>query len=172
MKENMEEVKYLKTCINNLISMLDLPAVWTGGEAGQIATALLDVLLDMLQLDWVYVRLKNPAIGAPVEKVRHAQFGNTADSIQLIKGVLENLLKCDPQAWPVVVQKSCNEERFSIAVSRLGLNEEVGVLVAGSKRAEFPEVYERLLFLHVRGDCRCFPCTAEGIVARVQGRSN
>ena len=145
MKENMDEVKYLKTCINNLISMLTLPAVWTGGEVGQIATALLDALLDMLQLDWVYVRLKNPAIGAPVEKVRHAQFGNTADSIQLIKGVLESLLKCDPQAWPVVVQKSCNEERFSIAIFRLGLNEEVGVLVAGSKRAEFPEVYEKLL---------------------------
>ena len=66
MKENMDEVKYLKTCINNLISMLALPAVWTGGEVGQIATALLDVLLDMLQLDWVYVRLKNPAIGDPV----------------------------------------------------------------------------------------------------------
>ena len=145
MKENMDEVKYLKTCINNLISMLALPAVWTGGEVGQIATALLDVLLDMLQLDWVYVRLKNPAVGAPVEKVRHAQFGNTADSIQLIKEVLENLLKCDPQAWSVVVQKSCNEERFSIAIFRLGLNEEVGVLVAGSKRAEFPEVYEKLL---------------------------
>ena len=39
MKENVDEVKYLKTCINNLISMLALPAVWTGGEVGQIATA-------------------------------------------------------------------------------------------------------------------------------------
>src|SRR6516164_8929015 len=145
MKEAMDEAKYLKTCINNLISMLTLPAIWTGREAHQIATALLDVLLDMLQLDWVYVRLKNTTGGAPIEMIRHAQFGNTADRIEVVKGVLENLLQCDTQAWPVVVQKSLEEERFSIAVFRLGLNDEMGVLVAGSKRAEFPDVYERLL---------------------------
>lgn len=58
MNETIDEVKYLKTCINNLISMLTLPAIWMGGDARQISTALLDVLLDMLRLDWVYVRLK------------------------------------------------------------------------------------------------------------------
>jgi PAS domain S-box-containing protein len=145
MNEAIDEAKRLKSCINNLISMLTLPAIWTGGEAHQIATALLDVLLDMLQLDWVYVRLTNTARGAPIEVIRHDQFGNTANRIEIIKGVLENVLKCDAQAWPVVVQKSSKEERFSIAVFRLGLNDEMGILVAGSKRAEFPDVYERLL---------------------------
>src|SRR6516164_6977216 len=128
MNEAMDEAKYLKTCINNLISMLTLPAIWTGREAHQIATALLDVLLDMLQLDWVYVRLKNTACGAPVEMIRHAQFGNTADHIEIIKGVLENLLKCGAQPWPVILQKSVKEERLSIAVFRLGLNDEMGIL--------------------------------------------
>jgi len=145
MNEGTGEAKYLKTCINNLISMLTLPAIWTGREAHQIATALLDVLVDMLRLDWVYVRLKNTARGAPIEMIRHAQFRNTALCIEIIKGVLDNLLKADTQAWPVVVQKSLKEERFSIAVFRLGLNDEMGLLVAGSKRTEFPDVYERLL---------------------------
>jgi PAS domain S-box-containing protein len=63
----------------------------------------------------------------------------------VVKGVLEKLLQCDTQAWPVVVQKSLEEERFSIAVFRLGLHDEMDLLVAGSKRAEFPDVYERLL---------------------------
>ena len=145
MNEGTGEAKYLKTCINNLISMLTLPAIWTGREAHQIATALLDVLVDMLRLDWVYVRLKNTARGAPIEMIRHAQFRNTALCIEIIKGVLDNLLKADAQAWPVVMQKSLKEERFSIAVFRLGLNDEMGLLVAGSKRTEFPDVYERLL---------------------------
>jgi len=145
MNEGTGEAKYLKTCINNLISMLTLPAIWTGREAHQIATALLDVLVDMLRLDWVYVRLKNTARGAPIEMIRHAQFRNTALCIEIIKGVLDNLLKADTQAWPVVVQKSLKEERFSITVFRLGLNDEMGLLVAGSKRTEFPDVYERLL---------------------------
>jgi len=145
MNEAMDEAKHLKTCINNLISMLTLPAIWTGREAHQIATALLDVLVDMLRLDWVYVRLKNTARGGPIEMIRHAQFRNTALCIEIIKGVLDNLLKADAQAWPVVMQKSLKEERFSIAVFRLGLNDEMGLLVAGSKRTEFPDVYERLL---------------------------
>ena len=145
MNEGTGEAKYLKTCINNLISMLTLPAIWTGREAHQIATALLDVLVDMLRLDWVYVRLKNTARGGPIEMIRHAQFRNTALCIEIIKGVLDNLLKADAQAWPVVMQKSLKEERFSIAVFRLGLNDEMGLLVAGSKRTEFPDVYERLL---------------------------
>src|SRR5215471_16205376 len=98
MNEGTGEAKYLKTCINNLISMLTLPAIWTGREAHQIATALLDVLVDMLRLDWMYVRLKDTARGAPIEMIRHAQFGSSADHVEIIKGVLENLLKCDAQA--------------------------------------------------------------------------
>ena len=121
MNEAMDETKYLKTCINNLISMLTLPAIWTGREAHRIAAALLDVLLDMLQLDWVYVRLKDTAGSAPMEMIQHAQCGNTADHIVIIKGVLENLLKAETLTWPVVVQKPIKEERFSIAVFRLGL---------------------------------------------------
>jgi predicted NBD/HSP70 family sugar kinase len=72
MNETIDEVKYLKTCINNLISMLTLPAIWMGGDAHQIGTALLDVLLDMLRLDWVYVRLKSTAGAPPIEMIRHA----------------------------------------------------------------------------------------------------
>ena len=45
----------------------------------------------------------------------------------------------------MVVHKSSQEERSSIAVFRVGLNYEMGILVAGSKRNEFPDLYERLL---------------------------
>src|SRR5215471_17621022 len=136
MNEAMDETKYLKTCINNLISMLTLPAIWTGGEAHQIASGLLDVLLDLLQLDWVYVRLKSTTDRKPIEMIRHAQLGNEADRMEIIKAVLENLSKGEAQAWPLVVRKSSEEERFSIAVFRVGLNDEMGILVAGSKRDE------------------------------------
>jgi hypothetical protein len=71
--------------------MLTLPAIWTGGEAHQIASGLLDVLLDMLQLDWVYVRLKNTTDRMPIEMIRHAQLGKKAERIEIINAVLENL---------------------------------------------------------------------------------
>jgi formate hydrogenlyase transcriptional activator len=141
----VDEVRQLKKCVNNLVSMLTLPAVWTGGEMHQIATAFLDVLLNMLQLEWVYVRLKNTAHGAPIEMTRHAQFANTAEHIEIVDEILENLSKCRTQVWPVILPRSTAEERLSIAVFRLGLNDEMGILVAGSRRPEFPDVYERLL---------------------------
>ena len=43
----------LKACINDLTSLLALPAIWTGGEPRQIIIALLDVLIGVLRVDAV-----------------------------------------------------------------------------------------------------------------------
>ena len=60
-----DEVKHLKACLNDLISVVALPAIWRGGEPPEIVSTLLDVLLGMLGLDFVYARLRDPAGGAP-----------------------------------------------------------------------------------------------------------
>ena len=56
-----EEIKRLRRCISDLVSFLALPAMWSGGEPSQVVHTVLDTLLRMLQLDLVYVRLKDPA---------------------------------------------------------------------------------------------------------------
>ena len=43
--ESTGEVKRLQSCINDLISVLALPAIWSGREPSQILGTLLDVLL-------------------------------------------------------------------------------------------------------------------------------
>ena len=53
------EIKRLKACINDLISVLALPAIWSGHEPAQILSTLLDVLLGMLRLDFAYARLSD-----------------------------------------------------------------------------------------------------------------
>src|SRR6185503_14976113 len=53
-----EEIRRLRRCINDLVSVIALPAMWSGSERSQIVRTLLDVLLEMLQLDLVYVRLE------------------------------------------------------------------------------------------------------------------
>ena len=67
-----EEIKRLQRCINDLVSLFALPAMWSGGEPSQIVHTLLDALLRMLQLDFVYVRLKDSGGQAPIEMVRFA----------------------------------------------------------------------------------------------------
>jgi hypothetical protein len=48
------EIKHLRACINNLISVQALPAIWSGGQPPQIVSALLDMLPQMLGLDFAH----------------------------------------------------------------------------------------------------------------------
>src|SRR5262245_64655296 len=67
-----DDVKLLERCINDLIVVLALPAIWAGGDSSQIAETLLDVLVRMLRLDFAYVRLPESVQGAVIERVRSA----------------------------------------------------------------------------------------------------
>jgi len=48
------EIKRLNACINNLISVQALPAIWSGGQPSRIVSALLDMLPQMLGLDFAH----------------------------------------------------------------------------------------------------------------------
>jgi hypothetical protein len=48
------EINRLKACINNLISVQALPAIWSGGQPPQIVSALLDMLPQMFGLDFAH----------------------------------------------------------------------------------------------------------------------
>src|SRR5947199_4687023 len=68
--ESTGEVKRLQSCINDLISVLALPAIWSGREPSQIVGTLLDVLLTMLRLDFAYARLSDGSDSPQIELVR------------------------------------------------------------------------------------------------------
>src|SRR6266545_7538329 len=89
MEQTADEVKRLKACINDLISVLALPAIWSGHEPSQIISTLLDVLLGMLRLDFAYARLSDSiGGGAPIEMVRLAHPRNLTAQPQEIGGAL------------------------------------------------------------------------------------
>ena len=145
MDQTADEIKNLKACINDLISVLALPALWTGREPSQILSILLDVLLGMLRLDFAYARLSDSIGGAPIEMVRLAGPGNLSAQPQEIGQMLKTWLTGDPPTSPLVMPNPIGAGEVSIASLRLGLQDEVGVLVAGSQRADFPTETERLL---------------------------
>ena len=64
---------------------------------------------------------------------------------QEIGQALNRWLTGDPPASPCVVPNPVGEGEVSITTLRLGLQDEVGVLVAGAQRADFPTDIERLL---------------------------
>ena len=139
------EIKHLQRCINDLVSVLALPAMWSGGHPAQIVQTLLDALLTMLRLDLVYVRLEDPIGEAPVEMVRTAHSGNPVSRPEEIGEQLKHCLGSDPRKWPPGTFSLVTEEDISVLPLRLGLEGEIGVIVAGSGRADFPSQTERLL---------------------------
>src|SRR5438309_1497631 len=145
MEQAASEIKRLKACINNLISVQALPAIWSGGQPSQIVSALLDMLPTMLDLDFAYARLKDSNGGAPLEMVRLAQDPNLASRPQVIRRALKFWLDDFPHNSPLSVRNPIGDGDVSVLLLRLGLQAEMGVFVAGSKRADFPTQTERLL---------------------------
>ncbi len=131
--------------MNDLASVLALPAMWSGGEPSRIIRTLLDTLLPMLELDLVYVRLKEPEGDAPLELARIASSLNRTSRAQDLGEALNLWFGDDPRKWPAVDRKSIGGYNISIASMNLGLNGEMGVMVAGSQRSDFPAQAEKLL---------------------------
>src|SRR5580700_8936569 len=138
------EVKRLQRCLNDLVSVLALPAMWSGSQPSQIVHTLLDALLSMLCLDMVYARLQDPSGGAPIEVLKIAPQAKCMLPDEIHKAV-NKWFGDDPQKWPSRLRESIGDEDISIVSQRCGLHGEIGVIVAGSQRADFPEQAETLL---------------------------
>jgi PAS domain S-box-containing protein len=145
MENAADEIKRLQGCINDLISIMALPAIWSGRESSEKIKTLLDVLVGMLRLDFAYARLNDSIDGSPVELVRLT--GRQNPNIQLweVGRALDRWLTGDAGGPPAVVPNPVGEGQVSIASFRLGLQYEMGVFVAGSQRGDFPTNIEMLL---------------------------
>ena len=139
------EIKHLQRCINDLISLLALPAIWSGGDRSQVLHTLLDALMRMLRLDLVSVRLTDLVGGAPVEIVRLAELRGRVPSAHEICEALSQCLENDSRKWPPLLRNLMGEGDVSIVPLPLGLQGELGVIVAAAERTDFPRQTEALL---------------------------
>ena len=88
MEKTADEVKRLQSCINDLISVLALAAIWSGSESRQMLGTLLDSLLGILRLDFACARLNDSIDGSPIEVVRLAQRRNPSAEPQEVARAL------------------------------------------------------------------------------------
>jgi PAS domain S-box-containing protein len=143
-EDKTDEVRHLRGCINDLLSLLALPAIWTGQKPPQIIETLLDVLLGILRPDFSYARLIDPASGRIIEAARVAQRQKKYQP-QDIGRALGGLLTNDAAISPLVVPNPVGEGDVNIARFPIRLPEEIGLIVVGSRRADFPTETETLL---------------------------
>jgi PAS domain-containing protein len=140
-----DEIKRLQRCINDLVGILALPASWIGRDPTHIAGTLLESLEGTLALDLVFVRLIHPSTGAPITAARVAPGRQLPARTDAVGEMLDQWLDRDPRQWPAVLRKSFGDRELSLVPLQVGLQSDLGVLIAGSERADFPSETERLL---------------------------
>lgn len=140
-----QEIKRLQRCITDLVSLLALPAIWSGTEPAQIVPMLLDALVRILSLDLAYARLKDPATTAPIEILRVADSSKVKVPPQDIGLMLSNWLERDGDNSPPLTGSQIGAENISVFPVPLGIHGEIGMIVVGSERVDFPSQTESLL---------------------------
>src|SRR5258705_8951992 len=142
-EHSVEEITRLRRCVNDLVSILALAAMWTGGDPSQIGQTLIDSLASILTLDFVYVRLNEEVGGARIEIVRGEPLAMPL--AEEIGADLRHWFGDHPETWPPVVRCRIGGEDLSIAAVPLGFHGRLGIIATGAQRMDFPEQKERLL---------------------------
>jgi signal transduction histidine kinase len=139
------EIKRLERCISDLVSLLALPAVWSGSDTSQILQTLLEALMRMLRLDLVSVRLTDPLTGGPVEIVRITGLQQPIPPAHEICDALEHCVRDGSRKWPPLLRKVFGDGDVSIVPLPLGPQGEIGMIIAAVQRNDFPQQTEALL---------------------------
>jgi PAS domain S-box-containing protein len=145
-----DEIKRLQACILDLVALVALPAAWVGTDPRFIAGNLLDTLAGMLAVDLVFVRLVHPATASLIEQARVTPGWQLPPRAHAVGTIFDLLLGQDPRQWPPVLRERVGDRDLSIVALPVGLQGDLGVLIAGSERADFPSETERLLLTVAR----------------------
>jgi PAS domain S-box-containing protein len=140
-----DEIKRLQRCINDLASLLALPATWSGSNSPDLIHTLLDSLLRMLDLDFVYASLTSLVDSTPFETVRVTQSEEPMFRPRELCTFLNRWLGDDAQRRYLQERSHIGDEEVSLVSWPLGVQREIGVIVAGSRRLDFPRDTETLL---------------------------
>lgn len=122
-----------------------LPALWSGGEPPQIVRTLSDALFRALRPAFVFVRSIDPNGGPPIEMVRAAAPFDALALAREIGDAVDRSSGGSSATWPPQGRMLVGEADVSVVSVRLGLQGEIGVVVAGAERLGFPGQTERLV---------------------------
>ena len=135
-----DESQRLRASINDLVSVMALPAIWSGSTAPTIFATLLDVLMGMLHLEFAYAAYSSDPDGQLCEIFRSAQEAPTLTAQQA-----GEVLKSVRSEGPRTVVNPVGDGEVAVASLRMGLHDAIGWVVLGSSRIDFPTSTERLL---------------------------
>jgi PAS domain S-box-containing protein len=132
------ELFRLRAKVRDLLAISTIPQAWVGREAIAIAGGLADMLIDSLNLDVVFVRLCDPTEGDAIEVTRSDSEQPFPDSLRTQIAEISRLSRTE------ILSTGGGEPYCGIAIP-IGMNAESGLVVAASRRADFPSETDQLL---------------------------
>jgi signal transduction histidine kinase len=134
------ETLRLRAVLRDLVALSAIPAVWTGREPLGVASGLADELVELLQVDFVFVRLCDPDGAGAVEATR-------GDAWKGFPEWLERHLAATVQfpRGEIVPDVGGGSKVCRGIAIRIGVNGEGGVVAAASERSGFPTSTDQLL---------------------------
>ena len=142
---SVPEIQRLRRGMNDLVGVLALSAVWTGGDESLVATTLLDALVRMMNLDFAYLWLGNSVRASSNEWARFGDRLNQGIRPHEVGEAFRPFLADVTEAASLRVANPLGEGMVSLAVFPLGFLDRIGQFAAVSPRPEFPTDLERLV---------------------------
>ncbi len=139
------EIKHLRRCMNDLAGVLALPAAWRGREPAGFVDTFLDSLMAMLTLDFIYARVMLKADERSIEALRVGPSYQTSEESEQISQLIAEWLKEQGVEPAPQTRRQIGNREIAFLPVRMGIEGELGLIVAGSQRAGFPEQTESLV---------------------------
>lgn len=145
MTGDLKNPHYLQSCLNDLVSISALSAVWDGREPMRIADSLARVMLRVLDVDFVYLRFCSQEHLRDEEICVHGrQTGETFDAAEFGRR-LRRLIGRETNGQIANVPDPGGSGRVSIVFTGLGTDRGRGMIAVASGKAGFPSEVDRLL---------------------------
>ena len=139
------EVRRLKDCIGDLLSVSVIQAISRSGQPAHIIGVLLEVLAGTLRLHLAYAEFKVTGAGVPIALARFSQLQKSNELPRAIRTLTDAWLADQARLSPFVIRCRSRDGDLSLALVTLGSRTETGWLLVCSSRENFPTQTERLI---------------------------
>jgi PAS domain S-box-containing protein len=133
------EVLRLRGVLRDLVALFAIPAAWIGREPAAVAAGLADALIELLHLDFAFVRLGDPSGAGAVDVTRGHAWKAFPDWLE------RQLAMSGPLSGNEIIPAVGGGDPCRGVVIPIGVDAEGGVVAAASDRTDFPTDIDRLL---------------------------